>query len=123
LNRSGAGRQEQKFFLNYGEYAALVHKQNRVLDKDDHGVNGVYTVTSLYFDDVYNRALAEKIRGDAVRRKYRIRYYNDDTANLKLERKSKFQQTVVKLRFFWPRMRCGRSTIMITLSCSRRGAR
>lgn len=96
MNKGGADRQEQKFFLNYGEYSALRYKLKRVLDKDDHGVNGVYTVTSLYFDDVYNRALAEKIRGDTVRHKYRIRYYNDNTAFLKLERKSKYQRTVVK---------------------------
>ncbi|NLM63605.1 MAG: hypothetical protein GX190_04765 [Mollicutes bacterium] len=36
-----------------------------------------------------NTAIKEKINGERVRHKFRIRYYNNDTSFLKLERKSK----------------------------------
>ena len=44
---------------------------------------------SLYFDNAEDKALREKIDGVRDREKFRIRYYNNDTSFLRLEKKSK----------------------------------
>ena len=51
--------------------------------------HGVYRVSSLYFDTPYDKALKEKNDGLKDREKFRIRYYNDNTEFIKLEKKMK----------------------------------
>ena len=61
-----------------------------VLDKDVHSTqNGAYTVRSLYFDSPDDSALHDKLDGNPKRKKFRIRYYNDDTSFIRLEKKIK----------------------------------
>ena len=50
---------------------------------------GGYRITSLYFDDAKNSCFYENEDGTDPRSKFRIRYYNDDSKHLKLEKKSK----------------------------------
>ena len=59
------------------------------MTRDSHACGGAYRVRSLYFDNLYDRALLEKLDGCSVREKYRLRYYNGDTSCIKLEKKSK----------------------------------
>ena len=56
---------------------------------DSHGIDGCYTITSLYFDTPCDRALRDKLDGISRREKFRIRYYNNDTDFILLEKKSK----------------------------------
>ncbi len=56
---------------------------------DLHSSDGIYTVRSLYFDDLNDTALKEKVAGVNKREKFRIRYYNGDTSFIRLEKKSK----------------------------------
>ena len=42
-----------------------------------------------YFDNVYDKAIREKIDGVNKREKFRIRYYDGDTSYIQLEKKSK----------------------------------
>ena len=51
--------------------------------------NGEYKIRSLYFDNLYDKALLEKLNGVNNREKFRIRYYNDDFSKISLEKKSK----------------------------------
>jgi hypothetical protein len=51
--------------------------------------DGEYKIRSLYFDNVYDKALNEKINGVDNREKFRIRYYNADFSFIRLEKKSK----------------------------------
>ena len=44
---------------------------------------------SLYFDNYTDKALREKLNGVDKREKFRIRYYNEDTSFIRLEKKSK----------------------------------
>ena len=60
-----------------------------VMKPDPYARNGVYFIRSLYFDDLYDTALKEKIDGVNEREKFRIRYYNRDISHIKLEKKSK----------------------------------
>ena len=60
-----------------------------VAKPDPFAANGKYLVRSLYFDTADDKALREKIDGVNMREKFRIRYYNDDIAFIRLEKKSK----------------------------------
>ena len=67
-----------------------------VMKRDENGAEGKYFVRSLYFDDFTNKALREKIDGINIREKFRIRFYNNDTSFIRLEKKSKRNGLCVK---------------------------
>ncbi|MGN1120197.1 MAG: polyphosphate polymerase domain-containing protein, partial [Oscillospiraceae bacterium] len=56
---------------------------------DPHAVGGKYFIRSLYFDDISDTALHEKLDGINRREKFRIRFYNGDATLIHLEKKSK----------------------------------
>lgn len=56
---------------------------------DPHAVNGQYKIRSLYFDNLDDKALKEKLDGFYIREKYRIRLYDNDPDLIHLERKFK----------------------------------
>ena len=68
---------------------ALRARLMTVAKPEEHGVGGRYEIRSLYFDDIFDTALREKINGVNVREKFRIRYYEGDTTFIRLEKKSK----------------------------------
>jgi hypothetical protein len=83
-------RHELKHYINNFDYYALRSRLKAVARYDPHsGDDGKYRVRSLYFDNLNDKALREKIDGVNNREKFRIRYYNDDTSFIKLEKKSK----------------------------------
>lgn len=83
-------RNECKHFINYADFLALRMRLNALLPRDPHaGPEGDYFVRSLYFDDLEDTALLEKINGVNAREKFRIRYYNHDPSRICLEKKSK----------------------------------
>lgn len=62
---------------------------SQIAQSDPHTIDGKYLIRSLYFDNIYDKALREKIDGINMREKFRIRYYNGDTSIIHLEKKSK----------------------------------
>lgn len=83
-------RHEYKHPVNGADILQLQTRLSAVLPHDSHsGEDGTYLVRSLYFDNVWDKALREKIDGVNSREKFRIRYYGDDTSFLRLEKKSK----------------------------------
>lgn len=92
-----AKRHELKYTINNLDAMVLKNRLSKVLKKDVNCKNNKYSITSLYFDDLNNGAYLQKINGEAIRHKYRIRFYNDDTSFLKLERKSKIHQMTKKI--------------------------
>lgn len=70
----------------------------KVVAKTDFNAreDGLYTIKSLYFDNCYDKALTEKQAGYEKREKFRIRYYNDDTSFIRLEKKSKINGMCLK---------------------------
>ncbi|WP_461205363.1 polyphosphate polymerase domain-containing protein [Clostridium sp. DL1XJH146] len=92
-----AKRHEIKHTISDMDCLVLKNKLSKVLKKDANCPDEGYTITSVYFDDYNNGAYAQKINGDAIRHKYRIRFYNNDTTFLKLERKSKIHQMTMKV--------------------------
>lgn len=84
-------RQELKYSLGRGEYAAISQRCRAVMKTDPHtGPDGTYHICSLYFDDLGDSALMQNYSGVSNREKFRIRFYNDDPNTLHLEKKVKY---------------------------------
>lgn len=83
-------RHEVKHYISTSDYIALKQRLKLITTVDPHvGEDGKYRIRSLYFDNLYDKALREKLYGINNREKFRIRYYNDDFNYIKLEKKSK----------------------------------
>ena len=83
-------RHEYKYFLNSIQEIILRIRASGALERDMHtGSDGGYRVRSLYFDDYDDTCLMENDSGTDMRVKFRMRYYNDDSSQVYLERKSK----------------------------------
>lgn len=84
------GRHEIKHIISLSDYYVLRQRLRAILKQDAHaGPQGRYFIRSLYFDSYDDRALNEKLDGVRDRDKYRIRFYNNDTSVIHLEKKSK----------------------------------
>lgn len=82
-------RHEWKHEINYSDMIILRQRLKAVMKPDKNAVDGKYFIRSLYFDNISDKALREKIDGVNCREKFRIRYYNGDTSLIHLEKKSK----------------------------------
>ncbi len=82
-------RHEWKHELTFLDLLTLRQRLRAVMEPDPHAVGGKYFIRSLYFDNQNDKALREKLDGVNMREKFRIRYYNSDTALIHLEKKSK----------------------------------
>lgn len=82
-------RHEVKHEINYMDMLQIRQRLNAVAFPDPHAVDGKYLIRSLYFDNLYDKALMEKVNSLSRREKFRIRYYNGNTSVIHLEKKSK----------------------------------
>lgn len=89
-------RHEWKHEINYADLLTLRLRLSAVMKRDEHAIGGIYRIRSLYFDNLSDKALREKIDGVNVREKFRIRYYNGDASFIVLEKKSKINGLCAK---------------------------
>lgn len=82
-------RHEWKFEINKSDQIAIGQRLRAVARPDPYAADGKYRIRSLYFDNLSDQALRDKLDGVAVREKFRIRYYNEDLSVIHLEKKSK----------------------------------
>jgi hypothetical protein len=82
-------RHEWKHVISESDRIAIRQRLRAVAHLDEHAVDGSYLIRSLYFDNLSDRALREKLDGVNMREKFRIRYYNQNTDQIQLEKKSK----------------------------------
>lgn len=83
-------RNEIKHVITAGDRAAICASLRAVARLDPHaGEKGYYTIRSLYFDSLTDRALREKLDGVSEREKFRLRCYDGDTSLIHLEKKVK----------------------------------
>lgn len=82
-------RHEWKHILNKSDLLILRQRLRAVMESDPHAIDGKYHIRSLYFDNIDDKALREKIDGVNMREKFRIRLYNCDPSVIHLEKKSK----------------------------------
>lgn len=83
-------RHEWKHEINASDFVTIVQRLKAVAKPDVHTVDGRYRIRSLYFDNLSDKALKEKLDGVNMREKFRIRYYNDNLFYIRLEKKSKY---------------------------------
>lgn len=83
-------RHEYKYMIDVKQEQILRIKAGGLMALDKYAKDlGGYRITSLYFDDSDNSCFYENENGTDPRSKFRIRYYNNDSRYLKLEKKSK----------------------------------
>ena len=83
-------RNEVKHLINTGDRASICASMRAIAQLDPHAqTKGYYTIRSLYFDNMADKALREKLDGVNEREKFRIRYYDGDTDLIHLEKKVK----------------------------------
>ena len=82
-------RHEWKHEISFSDLLAIRQRLRAVAESDPHAEGGKYLIRSLYFDNLDDKALREKIDGVNLREKFRIRFYNGDPSIIHLEKKSK----------------------------------
>ncbi len=82
-------RHEVKHEISKSDVLVLRQRLRAVMKPDRHAADGRYEIRSLYFDNLDDKALSEKLNGVNIREKYRIRLYNRDSSLIHLERKFK----------------------------------
>ncbi len=91
-------RHELKYGIDYAQYLPIRQRIRSIMAPDGHvGADGRYRIRSIYFDNLKDKALREKIDGVAKREKFRIRYYNDDFSYITLEKKIKDGNLCLKI--------------------------
>lgn len=88
-NHAPVYRNEWKYVISQAEKEVLKQRMKYVFQMDPNAGDTGYMIRSLYFDDYWNSAYAEKEAGVYGRKKYRIRIYNCSDRSIKLERKKK----------------------------------
>lgn len=91
-------RHELKYYISMGEYLILRDRLKCIMPLDSFADTETrsYDIRSLYFDDMYNTAMWEKMDGIKNRKKWRIRLYNYKDDNIKLEKKAKYDMFTAK---------------------------
>ena len=82
-------RHEWKHEITYADMFGLRSQLETIMHRDKHATEGFYKIRSLYFDNLEDKALREKLYVVNRREKFRLRYYNDDLSFIMLEKKSK----------------------------------
>jgi len=83
-------RHEWKHLITPTDRQVIIDRLSTIAEPDPNYGENAYHIRSLYFDNVYDKILSERLNGVEVREKFRIRYYNGDTSYIMLEKKSKF---------------------------------
>ena len=89
-------RNEWKYLISTSEKELLELRMKHLLKKDPNAKGNGYMIRSLYFEDYFNSAYAEKESGVLMRKTYRIRIYDCSDRSIKLERKKKFGSYIYK---------------------------
>ena len=90
-------RHENKYEISKVDYLAMRSRLKHIMSADPHtNEDGFYQIRSIYFDNIYDKALKEKVDGIAKREKFRIRWYNDDFSFITLEKKMKINNLCLK---------------------------
>ena len=97
-DKSWPFRHEWKHEINVMDVFALRQRLRAVMKQDPHVKDGSYLIRSLYFDNLQDKCLREKIDGVNHREKYRIRFYNNDPSFICLEKKMKHGDLCCKLQ-------------------------
>lgn len=94
-------RHELKYYISRADYEYARSLLGNLMQRDEHSPERGYPIRSLYFDDINDTSVTEKLDGIEYRDKYRLRTYDPTLDWVKLERKRKnnnyVQKTSVRL--------------------------
>lgn len=97
VNNGYTKRKEVKYYINQVQHTLLSSLLGAVLSSDSNSnEQGFYFVRSVYFDSINRMDLSEKEIGVKHRRKIRLRYYDTDAKQVKLETKEKDERYTLK---------------------------
>ena len=96
-------RYEFKYFLRKNIANEIINHANKFMILDrfaDAGIEKKYLVRSIYFEDDFNTNFEEKINGYRIRKKFRLRFYNEDLDKgpIFLETKGRNLERTYKIR-------------------------
>ncbi len=86
-------RVEDKYTMPSSDFFLLENRIKNILPLDN---NHNYKISSLYFDDMHDTDLIDTIDGNPIRKKMRIRIYDDSFDIIKLEIKYKSYSRIDK---------------------------
>lgn len=90
-------RHELKYLCYESELRILEKSLQLILHRDIHAsVNGVYTVSSVYFDSLSRECYYDNENGTDPRYKFRMRTYNHSEDRVALEKKIKWRSKTSK---------------------------
>lgn len=97
-------RREHKYLITTEQYVQLVQLISSYLRPDRHGINGKYTVTTLYFESLDHKIYIETKNKLQFRQKLRLRVYDKTniSGNAFFEIKQKYEKAVNKRRVVIP---------------------
>lgn len=100
-------RSELKHYINIVDYMELRSRLKHIMRPDSNALSdGSYKISSLYFDNYEDKVVTDKLAGQSRREKFRIRYYNNDTTFIRLEKKSKMNKGCYKQSAMIPAEQC-----------------
>lgn len=89
-DRPAKYRHEYKYEISLFDFFSLTRTLRTIMQPDPHAdQDGQYLITSLYFDNCFDKALREKRDGLNQREKFRLRYYGSAPEKVFLEKKQK----------------------------------
>ena len=89
-DRPAKYRHEYKYEISLFDFFSLTRTLRAIMQPDPHAdQDGQYLITSLYFDNCFDKALREKRDGLNQREKFRLRYYGSAPEKVLLEKKQK----------------------------------
>lgn len=97
-------RKEQKYLITHRQYEEIVQRIGPEMRNDKNGIDGKYSVTSLYFDNAEKGIYFETKNKLKYRQKLRLRVYDDANLNSTafFEVKQKHKKVVNKRRMLLP---------------------
>ena len=100
-------RHELKHYINMSDYLTIKNRLVHIMKLDKNSnKNSEYKIRSLYFDNLRDKVLIEKINGVNHREKFRIRFYNNNYSFIRLEKKSKINGLCKKQSEFLTKKEC-----------------
>ncbi|MDE6214070.1 MAG: polyphosphate polymerase domain-containing protein, partial [Lachnospiraceae bacterium] len=97
------------YIIDERQKVILKLRSQGLLEPDPHVVEeGVYTISSLYFDSLEDSCFYENENGEDPREKYRIRIYDCDSSRISLECKAKERMMTKKTSCLISRGQCER---------------
>ncbi len=97
-------RREQKYLITTAQYEELVQRMSPYMRTDKNGIDGKYTITSLYFESPDHTIYYETKNKLRFRQKLRLRVYDETDINgtAFFEVKQKHKKVVNKRRMVLP---------------------